>query len=87
MLCLDCHTKLLSSNNFREECLSSAAYLQDILVKHKENVQVQSECSEEDVKNFDEFFEIDYLVRMKLLTTKSNLLFTYLLCTSILGPE
>lgn len=63
MLCSECNAKLLSTNNFREQCISSAAYLQDMLVKHREYMQVKSEASVDDVTNFDDVFEIDYLVR------------------------
>ena len=61
-LCSECHGKLLSINNFREQCLSSAVYLQEILSKHKECVEVKSETPG-DFMNED-VFEVDYLVRV-----------------------
>lgn len=62
-LCSDCYAKLLNSNIFREQCFSSDVYLQDILVRHKEYEQVNSVSTVGDLKNFDEVFQIGYLVR------------------------
>lgn len=61
-LCSECHGQLLSINSFREQCLSSSAYLQDILEKHKESVEVKGETSVDFIN--EDVFEIDYLVRV-----------------------
>ncbi len=76
-LCSDCHAKLLSSNNFREQCISSEICLQHILVQHKECVQIKNGSDEDELGNFESFFEMDYMVRNIALLSRTPLVFFF----------
>ncbi|XP_037024773.1 zinc finger protein 492-like isoform X2 [Bradysia coprophila] len=76
-LCSDCHIKLLNCNNFRVQCLSTAVYLQEILTRHTECIVIRNETAEDDDgNNFQDCFEVDYILDNDELDTTNDVEFT-----------